>query len=42
MSVWICKEQAFRLVCRMVLPYTLSKKKERIREGSSRWRLNPL
>jgi hypothetical protein len=32
MSVWICKEQAFRLVCRMVLPYTLSKKKERIRE----------
>src|SRR5580704_12916597 len=32
MSVWICKEQVFRLVCRMVLPYTLSKKKERIRE----------
>jgi hypothetical protein len=31
--VWICKEQAFRLVCCMVLPYTLSRKKERIREN---------
>jgi hypothetical protein len=26
LSVWIWKEQAFRLLCRMVLPFTLSKK----------------